>query len=320
MNDHQADQIRGIIFGQAVGDALGFGTEWISKQRVAEEYPEGLNDYSQIVRYGKLEGWSQGDWTDDTDQMLCILDSLLEKQEIDIHDIAARFHHWAVTDGMGMGRTFYTVVHTPGFLENPYAIAQKVWEDSGRNWAANGAVMRTSVLGIWQYQQPDQVKQNAEQVSRITHPDPRCLGSCVAVCIALSTLLQGKTDIDRLVSRIAQVTQAYHPAFQEYFDKAAVSLEALNLDEGLNPGETDRVGYSLKTLGAGFWALQHGQSYKDGISQIIREGGDADTNAAVAGALLGAKFGYMGIPQQWVEGLVYKQKLATKVDRLISLV
>ncbi|MGB5970348.1 MAG: hypothetical protein WBG70_18685 [Spirulinaceae cyanobacterium] len=46
MNDYQVDKIRGIIFGQAVGDALGFGTEWISKQRVVQEYPQGLNEYS----------------------------------------------------------------------------------------------------------------------------------------------------------------------------------------------------------------------------------------------------------------------------------
>lgn len=320
MDEHQVDQIRGVIFGQAIGDALGFGTEWISQQQVAEEYPQGLNDYSQIVRYGKLKGWSPGDWTDDTDQMLCILNSLLEKQELDILDIASRFHHWAVTDGMGMGRTFSTVVHTPGFLSNPHDIARKAWENSGRNWAANGAVMRTSILGIWQYQQTEKVKQNATQVSRITHFDPRCVGSCVAVCLAISNLLQGETDIEQLVDKITKITQAYHPALKEYFDKAAVSLEALDLDEGLNPGETDRVGYTLKTLGAGFWALQQGKSFQDSISKIISAGGDADTNAAVAGALLGVKFGYKSIPQKWVEGLVYKKELTTKVEKLLSLV
>ncbi|HAG84620.1 MAG TPA: ADP-ribosylglycohydrolase family protein, partial [Cyanobacteria bacterium UBA12227] len=207
--------------------------------------------------------------------------------------------------------------HTPGFLENPYEIANKVWSDSGQKWAANGAVMRTSVLGIWQYQNLDQVKHNAEKVSRITHPDPRCLGSCVAVCLTLSNLLQGETDIEQLVSKIAKIVQSYHPEFQEYFDKAALSLDALDLDEGLNPGETDRVGYTLKTLSAGFWALQQAQSYEDGILRIIHEGGDADTNAAVAGALLGAKFGYSAIPKRWVDGLVYRQELAAKVERLM---
>ena len=49
------------------------------------------------------------------------------------------------------------------------------------------------------------------------------------------------------------------------------------------------------------------------------EGGDADTNAAVAGALLGEKFGYSNIPQRWVEGLVYRQELGDKIDRLMAL-
>ncbi|HBW91217.1 MAG TPA: ADP-ribosylglycohydrolase family protein, partial [Cyanobacteria bacterium UBA11149] len=47
-----------------------------------------------------------------------------------------------------------------------------------------------------------------------------------------------------------------------------------DLDEGLNPGEKDCVGYTMKTLGAGFWALRHGKSYQDGILRIIHEGGD----------------------------------------------
>ena len=83
--------------------------------------------------------------------------------------------------------------------------------------------------------------------------------------------------------------QEYHPFIQKYFEKSAtLSLEALDLDEGLNPGKESGTEYTLKTIGAGFWALQHAQSYEDGILQIIHEGGNADTNAAVAVALLGS--------------------------------
>lgn len=315
------DKIRGIIFGQAIGDALGFGTEWIPKSQVRKEYPDGLRSYSQIVRYRNVSGWTPGDWTDDTDQMLCILDSLLEKQQVDILDIAARFHHWAVTDGMGMGQTVYSVVYSPDFLQNPLATAKQVWEASGQKAAANGGVMRTSVLGIWEYSFPEKVKRNAEEVCKITHHDPRCVGSCVAVSLAISALLRQESDINSLMQSIAIAVQEYHPSIQEYFEKSAtLSLEALDLDEGLNPGEEGGTGYTLKTMGAGFWALQHAQSYEDGILAIIHEGGDADTNAAVAGALLGARFGYKNIPQQWVEELVYKQQLDNRIERLINLV
>jgi ADP-ribosylglycohydrolase len=314
-----ADRIRGVIFGQAIGDALGFGTEWIPKHKVKKKYPHGLRSYNQIVRYKNIKDWQPGDWTDDTDQMLCILDSLLEKQQVDILDIAARLHHWANTNGMGMGQTVRSVVFSPDFLNNPTLVAKQIWEESGRQVAANGGVMRTSVLGIWDYPFPTKVKHNAEQVCQITHYDPRCLGSCVAVCLAIATLLQGESNIDSLVGAIATEVSAYDPSIQEYFNLASLtSLDALDLDEGLNPGENGGTGYTLKSLGAGFWALLHAKSYEDGILQIIHEGGDADTNAAVAGALLGARFGFHSFPKEWVDELVYKQELNNRVERLIQ--
>ncbi|HAJ63380.1 MAG TPA: ADP-ribosylglycohydrolase family protein [Cyanobacteria bacterium UBA11369] len=320
MNSVVADKIRGVIFGQAIGDALGFGTEWIPKSQVKQEYPEGLRNYSQIVRYRNISGWIPGDWTDDTDQMLCILDSLLEQQQFDIKDIARRFHHWATTDGMGMGQTVYSVVHSPDFLQNPHLVAKQVWQASDGKAAANGGVMRTSVLGIWEYPFPAKVKYNASQVCQITHYDPRCVGSCVAVSLAIAAILRGETNIPSLIESIALAVQEYHPSMLEYFDKATtLCLKALDLDEGLNPGEIGGTGYTLKTMAAGFWALNRAESYEDGILQIIHEGGDADTNAAVAGALLGARFGYKNIPQQWVKELVYEQELNSRVEKLITL-
>ena len=40
----------GTIYGQAIGDALGLGTEFLSKAQIAQYYPEGLSEYSQIVQ------------------------------------------------------------------------------------------------------------------------------------------------------------------------------------------------------------------------------------------------------------------------------
>jgi ADP-ribosylglycohydrolase len=96
-------------------------------------------------------------------------------------------------------------------------------------------------------------------------------------------------------------------------------LEALDLDEGLNPGEIGGTGYTLKTMVAGFWTLNSAASYEDGILPIIHEGGDADTNAAVTGSLLGARFGYQNIPQHWVKELVDEQQLNNRVEKLITL-
>ena len=43
--------------------------------------------------------------------------------------------------------------------------------------------------------------------------------------------------------------------------------------------------------------------------KLVNAGGDADTNAAVACAILGAKYGFDSIPTEYVEGLIYRDKL-----------
>lgn len=329
MDSIVVDKIRGVLFGQAIGDALGFGTEFLSKNEVLFTYPDGLTDYSQIRFFSRIKNrfeqledwrWQPGDWTDDTDLMICILDSLLANKQINLRDIAIRFQDWAMTDGFGIGGTMSRVINDPEFLENSHDVALQFWESRERQVAANGAVMRTSILGIWQYQDPQKVRFNAEQVCKLTHADPRCIASCIAVCLTISQLLQGAVDIDKLIGTLVPQVKPFHPEVEEYFIKAKESsLALLHLDEGLNSGEQVKLGYTLKTLGAAFWSLLHAQTFREGILSVIHEGGDADTNAAVAGALLGARFGYNSIPSSWINGLVYKEQLWNKVEELINL-
>lgn len=70
-------------------------------------------------------------------------------------------------------------------------------------------------------------------------------------------------------------------------------------------------------MGTGFWGLRQ-ENYCDSIRRIITEGGDADTNAAVAGALLGVWLGYNRLPQDLIQQLKFKGWLDNLGDQLIS--
>lgn len=315
-----ADKISGVIYGQAIGDALGLGTEFMTKAEVQKLYPYRLTRYGQILRDSHRRRWEPGAWTDDTDQMLCILDSLLEHQAIHLLDIARRFHTWALT-GMGIGQTVYSVLHHPDYLTDPHLAAQEVWERTGRDNAPNGGVMRTSILGVWDYQHPDAVQLNAENVCKITHVDPRCVGSCVLVSRAISGLLRGESVSD-LVQQAYLLAPVYDTRIIPYLDKAiSRSLSDLQLDEGLDleTGHLGKIGYTLKAMGAGFWTLTHAEDFLEGILSIIHEGGDADSNAAVAGAMLGAKFGFSQMPQKYAEALADYAGLKQRVEKLLGL-
>ena len=142
------ERFLGIIFGQAVGDALGLSTEFMSKQEVERFYPNGIEDYSQIVQDDHRRRWQRGDWTDDTDMMLCILDSFVACQKVDILDIARRFKEWMMNGGMGIGRHTYNVMALGDYTLNPQKAAEIIWKMGKKKAAANGAVMRTSVVGL----------------------------------------------------------------------------------------------------------------------------------------------------------------------------
>lgn len=62
-------------------------------------------------------------------------------------------------------------------------------------------------------------------------------------------------------------------------------------------------------MAAGLWCVYHAPSFEEGLLAVVNEGGDADTNGAVAGSLLGAKYGYDAIPPRYIEGLKHKDVL-----------
>ena len=63
--ENQLDILKGVFYGQAIGDALGLGTEFLDKNQIAEYYPNGLSEYAQIVQDKHRSRWEIGDWTDD---------------------------------------------------------------------------------------------------------------------------------------------------------------------------------------------------------------------------------------------------------------
>ena len=87
----------------------------------------------------------------------------------------------------------------------------------------------------------------------------------------------------------------------------------------LNLQDDKSMGYTLKTMAAGLWAYWHAKTFEEGLLAVVNAGGDADTNAAVACAILGAKFGFNAIPKEYVDGLRNKEKLEFIVQGLETI-
>ena len=88
------NNIYGTLFGQAIGDTLGLGTEFMTKAEAREKYPAELTEYSQIIRDYHREKFQHGMWSDDTDMMLCRANAIIEDKGINLHTIARNFKNW----------------------------------------------------------------------------------------------------------------------------------------------------------------------------------------------------------------------------------
>ena len=73
------DRLLGCAYGQALGDAYGLSTEFEERDDVNRTYPDPskIIPFPDYVLTGHNRRWARGDWTDDTDQWILILVTLM---------------------------------------------------------------------------------------------------------------------------------------------------------------------------------------------------------------------------------------------------
>ena len=305
------DRMLGCLYGQAIGDALGLGSEFMSQDEVIQNYPNGLKTYDQIIQDAHRRRWAKGAWTDDTDMMLCILNGF-EDGKFDLQHVASNFKDWFDGTPMGIGSHTYKILCMGDYVEQPEMCSKLWWDLSRQQSAANGALMRTSVVGLAKYN----VEKQAEDICKLTHYDPRCVGSCVIASVIIHNLVWNDTLVS--YEQIRDIAQRYDDRMLEWVDKAynSTDISSLDLDE------TYSIGYTLRTLSAALWCYWHSPSFEEGLLSVVNEGGDADTNGAIAGAILGAKFGFLSIPEHYIDDLhnieAYHNKITNLIEQILN--
>lgn len=306
------DRMLGCLYGQAIGDALGFASEAMSKKDVINNYPYGITRYSDIIQDKRRKDWPIGWWTDDTEMMLLILDSIIENGDIEIKAIARKFLDWYDVMGYkccGLLTRKILDFAPPLYVKDPISVSKMIWELKGRDNAPNGGIMRTSIVGVW----PKDTESNAELICQMTHYDSRCVASCVIVSEIIYNLIWNDREMTK--DEIASLGECYDSESLKWIELAyyEADIMALKLDD------RDSMAYTYRTLAAALWCYWHSKSFEEGLLAVVNEGGDADTNAAVACAILGAKYGYDAIPRYYIDNLHRESEYRQKVNNFIEL-
>jgi ADP-ribosyl-[dinitrogen reductase] hydrolase len=165
--------------------------------------------------------------------------------------------------------------------------------------------MRCAPVAVRFHDHPDQLRTCSIDTSRITHAEPRCVWSCVAVNQAIAHALQG--------GPVATLMQA---ATKDIDNREVVA--AIETAPGLLERDLNGSGFVLNALQIAFWAVLTQSNFEEAVVNAVMIGDDTDTNAAVIGALAGAVYGYERIPERWRNGVQQHDRLIDLADQLLA--
>lgn len=295
---------RGTLLGVAAGNALGIPAEGHSRRSVERSFHGGPSEVDASERTAP--------WDDDLAQTAVLAEALVER-DLDPDDLARRFVEWGHTNGRGIGHLTAEVLDQLSGGESASSAARVVWERRPLSSAGNGAVMRCSPVALrWRTSGRNLVK-DARTSALVTHYDPLCEWSTVAMSVTLALTLSGaQVDLELLAARVGATGAP---------DEVSAAIRAIG-DGGLRQLELDDpmdMGYTIKGMQVGLWAATHADAgFEAVVSEVVAEGGDTDTNGAIAGAVTGARLGADAIPGRWLGNIAGADRLVELADALLA--
>jgi ADP-ribosyl-[dinitrogen reductase] hydrolase len=300
--DAARDRVVGSILGLALGDALGAPFEF----RRAHEVPDPVPAFEL-----PWMGLPPGSTTDDTAMARNLWTSLVATEgELDTGDVLRRHLAWLATAPPDVGNLTRRVLS--GWRdEEPDPAHDYVARRGPEVSAGNGSVMYCAPLGLaYAYRSVD-LLDAAPALSALTHADERCRTACLAVTLAAAALVRGDPAERAVRESLAAVEDRDGAEELEYLVGAA-GVE--------RPIDGPDQGFVLFTAGVGLRIAGEGRPFEQGLRDVVALGGDTDTNAAVAGALLGAMHGAAAVPTAWLARLQDRPTIQDEARALAVLV
>ncbi|NLE28975.1 MAG: hypothetical protein GX629_04820 [Phycisphaerae bacterium] len=361
-----ADRATGAILGMAIGDALGAVVEGLHAQRIADwfgqlrdfdqarDFYQSLNERTDLpdrVITSHRQRWRMpGLYTDDTQQALLLIESLVESGKADRHDYAHRIIECLkASESLDLPLGLFRGCG-PGFREIVRRLLSGQSPDAtGVDSAGNGASMRIAPVGLFSHDDPLEAGRGAVSISVLTHRDCRAILAAASIAMAVS-LASERICIDsrrgffqELIDLVRQISieLADHPMLKDspHVQLGGQYIEAM---ENLKPHLGDSyltaatvVGhfasqvsemyltaespFCLCSVLMSFWHFLHfSDSFEESIVSAVNAGGDTDTIAAMTGAMAGALRGKRSIPGAWLRELVNRPQVELRAKALIA--
>ena len=303
LNIMDSNKAKGIIFGVAIGDAIGFPTEFISLPQIKAKYGKsGIEDIPDPALF-----------TDDTQMSIAIAEALIKSGENDIETILKAIRN-----------EFIKWLHSPENNRAPGKTCLKgvANMEHGLHWSESGvarskgcgSAMRAAPIGYLYQYDPGKLKKVAHASGMCTHAHPTGDAACIGAAYLVKLALDGNFP-DKMIPELLDFTAG----ISEEFDRAILKVQ-----ECIGWEDEEKA---LDYLGEGWigeeavaLALYCFMKYSDNYKKVVLKGantnGDSDSIACIAGSISGAYLGIETIPAKWIKKIEktdYLEELAVRL-------
>lgn len=302
-----SDKAKGSLCGLAIGDSFGDAARGQDNQR----------DFGITTDFNRGSTWS----TDDTEFALLTAENLiLTNGEFTSEDVVNMWlNHVATEDELKRGGV--SEVEACNNLRRGLRPPETGMYNA--YYMSDGAAMRSGPIGIVCAGDPKRAAELAEVDASISHYRDGIWGAqAVAVAVSLAMVDATMKEIFDGVLEVApkdswfrhNLLRAYEIVKDANWDIADAWMP---LHYELFSTHRSTVAEALPEV-FGSLLLEH-SSFKSGLILAGNFGRDADTIGAVAGAILGAKYGAKNIPESWLQKTRYPSGTCLRFTKGIDI-
>ena len=294
------NKIRAVMFGHAIGDALGVPVEFRSR-----EYLDN-NPVTDMIGFGTYN-LPAGCWSDDTSMSLCALD-ILSKGTLDYNGIMENFCKWYDNGDFTPEGFLFDIGNTCSYAIYNYSHGKMHANNCGLfdiKSNGNGSLMRIHpfvLYAVYNGINNSDFTRLIVQASSLTHAHFISTDGCIIYAYVLRELLRNpsKDSVYRALNEVSHDDIYYPP--NKYYNRLLC-----NDISKVNRRDIKSSGYVVDSLEAAIWCLLTTESYDECVLKAVNLGEDTDTVAAIAGGLAGALYGFDAINKTWLNTLKRKE-------------
>ena len=225
--------------------------------------PNAISFDSGYFKGNPVLGTIPGQVSDDSEMMFILMQSVLETGKFDSGHVFSKYREWFKSSPVDCGET----------------IRGAFFGKKNERSQSNGCLMKNYFIPVFFNHLPDkEIFAIGVQEADLFHSYPECLNAAGWFCVFVANLLR---------------TGSFDSSWE-----AAKKLWNFSWDENILNDYTLNSGYYMLALENAVAVAKRAVSFQGGILETVKKGGDTDTNAAIAGIVLGAMH---SIPQEWAD-------------------